>query len=186
EDHGGHRHDRLGHRGDAEDRIGGHRHLGLAVAKAEGIEHHDLAVTRNQHHRTRQLAPLHTFVDAIAEPLQACPEEADLFWSLSFRYALRSNRQRDPERQCDQNHHANQCHSFPPETPANIKASIAARSQAKKSRSTNQKAPASATTTESACGSAAKRPGFASQTTMGMATTTKASWPSSTPTLKPT
>jgi hypothetical protein len=64
--HGRQGNDGFGHRGDAEDRVVRHRDLRFLVAEAVGLEHHDLAVARDQHDGAGQLVVLHALVQPVA------------------------------------------------------------------------------------------------------------------------
>jgi len=78
EAHGGHAHEGLGLRRDAEDRVFGHGRARLEVAVAERHEVGDLAVPRHEHDRARELAVLYVALEGVGEPLQALRGEADL------------------------------------------------------------------------------------------------------------
>ena len=97
QDHGRHARDRFGHRGDAEDRVGRHRRLGFLVAEAEGVEHGDPAVARDQNDGARQFVVLDPLLDPVAESFQALADKANFFRRLGLGNSLRCGGNRDSQ-----------------------------------------------------------------------------------------
>ena len=77
--------DRLAHRIDAKDAVRRHRLVGVDVLFADGVEMHDLAVSRDERDDARELSLIHDALHARRHGLQAVRRHADAF-RLGCRY----------------------------------------------------------------------------------------------------
>ena len=74
-----HRDHRLGHRGDAEDRVGRHRRAGVLVTEADGLQIGDAALAGHQDHGARNAAALDVGAEDLRDAVQTLGREPDLF-----------------------------------------------------------------------------------------------------------
>jgi hypothetical protein len=88
--HGGHTGDRLGHRGDPEDRIALKRDRLCAVAKANGLQISDLAVPRDGRDRAREGAGINLRLLPGRDPRQPRRREAKRFRIAHRRDVVRA------------------------------------------------------------------------------------------------
>ena len=78
EHHGGDRHERLGHRVDAEDRVLPERRAASRIARADRVEIGDFSLAGDQRHRAGQLLLLDLAAQRLLDAGQAQGGEADL------------------------------------------------------------------------------------------------------------
>jgi len=84
QDHRGDRGQRLGHRGDPEDRVELHRRLGLAIAPAESLGIADMAAAGDQHDRPRDHVALHVLPECRREACETLCRQPDFLRTIGL------------------------------------------------------------------------------------------------------